>query len=74
VAGRKHITIPAKAVLNEGDRALVVLAMPGNAFRMQRIDVGPDVDGRISVLGGLSPGSTIVTNGAIFMKREIERQ
>jgi cobalt-zinc-cadmium efflux system membrane fusion protein len=72
--GRKHITIPAKAVLNEGDRALVVLAMPGNSFRMQRIDVGPDVDGNIRVLGGLVPGSKVVTDGAIFMKREIERQ
>jgi cobalt-zinc-cadmium efflux system membrane fusion protein len=74
VAGGKRITIPAKAVLNEGDRALVVLAMPGNSFRMQRIDVGPDVDGNIRVLSGLMPGSKVVTDGAIFMKREIERQ
>jgi multidrug efflux pump subunit AcrA (membrane-fusion protein) len=43
-------------------------------FRVRRVDVGPETDGRVRVMGGLTPGEKIVTEGAIFMKREIENQ
>ena len=43
-------------------------------FRVRRVDVGPESEGHIRVLGGLTPGEKIVTEGAIFMKREIENQ
>ena len=71
---RKVMTIASKAVLTDGDRTYVIVATEGNVFRIRRVDVGPDVDGRIRVLGGLTPGEKIVTEGAIFMKREIENQ
>ena len=63
-----------KAVLNEGDKTMVVVATEGNVFRARRVDVGPEIDGQVRVLGGLRPGEKIVTDGAIFMKREIENQ
>jgi cobalt-zinc-cadmium efflux system membrane fusion protein len=73
-SGRKVITVPAKAVLNEGDKSLVIIATEGNVFRTRRVDVGPETEGQVRVLGGLSPGEKVVTDGAIFMKREIESQ
>jgi hypothetical protein len=36
--------------------------------------VGPEGEGKVRVLTGLTPGEKIVTEGAIFMKREIESQ
>jgi cobalt-zinc-cadmium efflux system membrane fusion protein len=71
---RKVILVPSKAVLSEGDKSLVIVATEGNVFRARRVDVGPEVDGQVRVLGGLTPGEKIVTDGAIFMKREIESQ
>jgi cobalt-zinc-cadmium efflux system membrane fusion protein len=71
---RKMITVPSKAVLSEGDKALVVVALEGNVFRARRVDVGPETEGQVRILGGLNPGEKIVTDGAIFMKREIENQ
>jgi len=71
---RKVMTIASKAVLTDGDRTYVIVATEGNVFRIRRIDVGPETDGRIRVLGGITPGEKIVTEGAIFMKREIENQ
>ena len=65
---------PTKAVLTDGDKTYVIVATEGNVFRLRRVDVGPESDGRIRVLGGLTPGEKIVTEGAIFMKREIENQ
>jgi cobalt-zinc-cadmium efflux system membrane fusion protein len=71
---RKVIQVPSKAVLNEGDKALVIVAIEGNVFKRRLVDVGPEADGQVRVLGGLTPGEKIVTDGAIFMKREIDSQ
>jgi cobalt-zinc-cadmium efflux system membrane fusion protein len=73
-SGHKFITVPAKAILNEGDKTLVIVATEGNVFRARRVDVGPESDGHVRILGGLTPGEKVVTEGAIFMKREIETQ
>jgi len=74
VTGRKFMTVSAKAVLSDGDKSVVIVATEGNVFRTRRVDVGPEVDGQVRILGGLVPGEKIVTDGAIFMKREIESQ
>jgi cobalt-zinc-cadmium efflux system membrane fusion protein len=73
-AGRKIILVPAQAVLNDGDKSIVIVASEGNVFRARRVDVGPEVDGKVRLLSGLRPGEKIVTDGAIFMKREIDSQ
>jgi cobalt-zinc-cadmium efflux system membrane fusion protein len=73
-AGRKFITIPAKAVLNDGDKSVVIVASEGNVFRGRRVEVGPETEGQVRILGGLRAGEKIVTDGAIFMKRELDSQ
>jgi cobalt-zinc-cadmium efflux system membrane fusion protein len=71
---QKVIMVPSQAVLSDGDRSLVIVATEGNTFRARRVEVGPETEGKVRVLGGLTPGEKIVTEGAIFMKREIESQ
>jgi len=71
-AGHKFITLPANAILNDGDKATVIVATEGNVFRTRRVDVGPEIEGRVRVLDGLQIGEKIVGEGAIFMKREID--
>jgi len=70
----KIITVPSKAILNDGDKFLVIVASEGITFRVRRVEIGPDVDGQTRILSGLVPGEKIVTDGAIFMRREIEAQ
>lgn len=72
--GHKVILAPMKAILNDGERFFVIVASEGITFRMRRVAVGPDLDGRARILSGLTPGEKIVTDGAIFMRREIESQ
>jgi cobalt-zinc-cadmium efflux system membrane fusion protein len=71
---RKLILVPAQAVLNEGDKTIIIVASEGNVFRARRVDVGPEAEGRVRVLDGLRPGEKIVTDGAIFMKRQLDAQ
>jgi membrane fusion protein, heavy metal efflux system len=73
-AGHKLILVPAQAVLNDGDKSIVIVASEGNVFRARRVEVGPENDGKVRLLSGLRPGEKIVTDGAIFMKREIDTQ
>jgi len=68
------ILVPAKAVLSDGDRWLVIVATEGNMFRSRRVAVGPELEGQVRIIDGLTPGEKIVSEGAIFMKREIESQ
>lgn len=66
------LSVPVKAVLSEGDRSVVIVASEGNSFRARRVEVGTEVDGAVPVFSGLTAGEKIVTDGAIFLKREIE--
>jgi cobalt-zinc-cadmium efflux system membrane fusion protein len=71
---RRLIWLASKAVLTEGDKTFVIVASEGNEFRIRRVEVGAENDGRVRLLSGVTPGDKIVTEGAIFMKREIENQ
>jgi len=70
--GTKLITVPSKAVLNDGDKAMVVVATEGNVFRTRIVQVGPEVESNVRIISGLTSGEKIVTSGAIFMKQEID--
>lgn len=70
--GIKLITVPSKAVLNDGDKAMVVVATEGNVFRTRIVQVGPEVESNVRIISGLTSGEKIVTSGAIFMKQEID--
>jgi cobalt-zinc-cadmium efflux system membrane fusion protein len=68
----KFIQVPAKAILNDGDKTMVIVATEGNAFRARRVQIGPEVDDSVRIVSGLSVGEKIVTAGAIFMKQELD--
>jgi cobalt-zinc-cadmium efflux system membrane fusion protein len=70
--GAKLIAVPSKAVLNDGDKAMVVVASEGNVFRTRTVQVGPEVESNVRIISGLTAGEKIVTSGAIFMKQEID--
>ena len=70
----KRLMIPAKAVLSDGEKSKVVLALEDHKFKTRIIKVGPESEGQVRVLDGLRPGEKIVTDGALFLKQEIEDQ
>jgi len=72
--GHKVLMVPSKAILNDGEKFYVIVAQEGITFRIRRVSVGPDQDGKSRILSGLTPGEKVVTDGAIFMRREIESQ
>jgi cobalt-zinc-cadmium efflux system membrane fusion protein len=72
--GGKKLVIPSRSVLSETQPPRVVVVEEDGTFRLHKVEVGPEVAGRVRVLSGLKAGDKIVTDGAIFLKQEIENQ
>jgi cobalt-zinc-cadmium efflux system membrane fusion protein len=68
----KAILLPTRAILTDSQHTRVIIASEGNVFRQRTVETGPEVDGKVRVLGGIKPGEKVVTDGAIFLKREME--
>jgi cobalt-zinc-cadmium efflux system membrane fusion protein len=69
---RKAILLPSRAILTDSQHTRVIVATEGNVYRQRVVETGPEVDGKVRVLSGITPGERIVTDGAIFLKREME--
>jgi cobalt-zinc-cadmium efflux system membrane fusion protein len=71
-AGRKAILLPSRAILTDSQHTRVIVATEGNVFRQRVVETGPEVEGKVRVSSGLKAGEKVVTDGAIFLKREME--
>lgn len=70
--GAPVLSVPSDAVVSDGDSSAVIVAVGHGRFQKRTIEVGPEQDGRVRVLSGLSPGEKVVVEGALFLKQEIE--
>ena len=61
------VSVPAGAVIHEGDAARVWVAGPGRTLRARSVTLGPTSDGLVAVTSGLHAGERVVTAGAIFV-------
>jgi cobalt-zinc-cadmium efflux system membrane fusion protein len=69
---KKAILLPSRAILTDAQHTRVIVASEGNVFRQRIVETGPEVEGKVRVLSGLRAGERVVTDGAIFLKREME--
>jgi len=72
--GGKVIVIPSRAVLNDSEHSRVITVGDESTFRMRIVEVGPESNGKVRVFNGLKPGEKIVTEGALFVKNEIDNR
>lgn len=61
------LAVPSQAVLSDGAASAVVVALGDGRFERRTIEAGPERDGRVRVLSGLSPGERVVVDGAIYL-------
>lgn len=64
---RAALSVPAVAVIHEGEGARVWIQIAARQFKSVDVQVGDSHDGLIDVLSGLKPGDKVVTAGAIFV-------
>ncbi len=69
---RKAILLPSRAILTDSQHTRVIVASDDNVYRQRIVETGPEVEGNVRVLSGIRAGEKVVTEGAIFLKREME--
>jgi cobalt-zinc-cadmium efflux system membrane fusion protein len=62
-------SVPADAVVYEGEAARVWIARDDKSLALRDIRVGRIEDGAVEVLAGLEAGETVVTSGSLFIDR-----
>lgn len=71
-SGPDVIVVPRAAVLSDGEASVVITEKGDNKFEKRPVEVGPEQDGLVRVIAGLTPGERVVTEGALFIKAELE--
>jgi membrane fusion protein, heavy metal efflux system len=66
--------VPQSAVIHEGDKAHVWVAMDGGGVVSREIRAGRVRSGMVEVLDGLKAGEKVVTGGALFVDRAAQTE
>ena len=61
------LSIPAQAVVRESDRDHVFVEVAKDRLQLRPVELGPDLEGRRTVLLGLTQGERIVVKGAFHL-------
>ena len=61
---RGRTVVPASAVQRGTEGAFVFVIKPDHTVAIRTVIVGPQQDDRVSIIKGLNPGETVVTDGA----------
>ncbi len=70
----ERLVVPAKAVVREDDEDHVFVAGEEGTFRLVKVKLAPDHEGKRVVLSGLKGGERIVVDGAFHLNNERNRQ
>ena len=68
------LAIPTSAVVRENDRNYIFVQNTPNTFRLREVELGHKDGQLINVLGGVSQGETIVSDGAFHLNSERKKK
>lgn len=63
-------TVPAEAVIREGQQASVWVQQEPMVFRRREVQLGSEQGQRVQVRAGVRPGEYVISRGAIFIDNE----
>jgi len=67
------ITVPTSAVLTEGDRSFVYVALDDRTFARRLVETAAEARDSRRILRGVKPGDRVVTSGAILLRGQEDR-
>jgi Cu(I)/Ag(I) efflux system membrane fusion protein len=70
VAARNALTVPSNAILRTGERNVAIVALGNGRFAPREVRLGPEGDGFIQVLDGLTDGDKVVTSAQFLIDSE----
>lgn len=70
----ERLVVPAAAVVRENDEDHVFVAQSDGSYRLTKVSLGPERDGRRPVITGLRAGEKVVVGGAFHLNNERKRK
>lgn len=70
----ERLVVPAAAVVRENDEDHVFVALGDGSFRLTKVSLAQEREGRRPVLSGLKAGETVVVEGAFHLNNERKRK
>jgi RND family efflux transporter MFP subunit len=73
--GARQVVVPSSAVQAIGERSVVFLPVVDEegTFVQRTVQLGPSHDGLSTIVNGLQPGETVVTEGSFLLRAELLR-
>jgi cobalt-zinc-cadmium efflux system membrane fusion protein len=65
--------LPPEAIVRESNQDYIFVQTSGRTFRLRRVSLGLEMDGRRVLIDGLQPGEKIVLDGAFHLNNERKR-
>lgn len=65
-------SVPQKAVFLRGEKHYVFVEEQPGRFARREVEVGPEQQGQIAILAGLSAGQRVVTDGCILLQQILQ--
>jgi len=62
-------SVPQKAVFLKGDKHFVFVEEQPGQFARHEVRVGPEQDGHVAIVAGLSAGERVVTDGCVLLQQ-----
>jgi Cu(I)/Ag(I) efflux system membrane fusion protein len=69
-AGKAVLTVPSEAVIQTGQRSVVMLAENGGRFTPVEVDTGTEANGKTEIRKGLEAGQKVVVSGQFLVDSE----
>ena len=68
------LVVPSDAVVRTGKRALAFVSSKPGVYHPVKIEIGPEADGKVVVLGGLEAGQKVAVSGQFLIDSEASLQ
>jgi membrane fusion protein, heavy metal efflux system len=70
----KRPVVPLQGVVRENDRDHVFVQVAPNKFRLREVVLGPEYNGKVTVVNGVDIGEVVVADGAFHVNNERKRK
>jgi cobalt-zinc-cadmium efflux system membrane fusion protein len=71
---QKHLAVPSEAVVRDETGEYVFLEKGSGTFLLHPVKLGPEMDGKRVIEGGVKEGTRIVTGGSFHLNNERRRR
>lgn len=70
----QKLALPLQSIVRENDTTYVYVQLAPNKFRLREVEMGPEHEGMVTILNGVSEGEIVVADGAFHVNNERKRK